>query len=153
MAALNPGANAVNVLNFTNAEDSKFYHRAIKGLDDEMKFDLSRIELRAFLDNVSQRCSLYGMDGILMVATVATPAGENSIENYGIATMAECTASATVYFTAPLVRPAQNATMLYHFIYAALTKEALTKINLQKTSYTIAGHKEGLCLLQAIIIG
>jgi hypothetical protein len=86
-----------------------------------------------------------------MVATAATPPGENLIENYGIVTMAECQASATIYFTGPLARPAQNATMLYHFIYASLTKEALTKINLQKASYTIAGHKDGLCLLRAII--
>jgi hypothetical protein len=89
MAALNPGASAVNVLNFTNAEDSKFYHQSIKGLDNDMKYDLSPVELQTFLDNVSQQCSLYGMDGILMVATAATPAGENLIENYGIVTMAK----------------------------------------------------------------
>jgi hypothetical protein len=55
MEALNPGANAVNDLYFGNAEDSKFYQRAIKRLDDDMKNYLSPIELRTFLDNVSQR--------------------------------------------------------------------------------------------------
>jgi hypothetical protein len=88
MAAMNPGANTVNVLDFANAEDSKLYHRAIKGCDDDMKYDLSPVELQTFLDSV------YGMDGILMVATAATPAVENLIEKYGIVTMAKCTASA-----------------------------------------------------------
>jgi hypothetical protein len=65
-AILNPDANAINVLAFTDQNDVKFYHRAIKGLDDSMKYDLSPNELRTFLDNVSQRCSLYGLDNILV---------------------------------------------------------------------------------------
>jgi hypothetical protein len=151
MAAVNPGTNAANVLDFANAEDTKFYHRAIKGLDDELKYDLSPMELRTFLDNVSQRCTLYGLDGVLTVVTAATPAGEYLIDNYGKITMAECTASATIYFTAPLARPAQNSTMLYHFLYSSLTKSALTKINLRKASFTVNNHKDGLCFLKAII--
>jgi hypothetical protein len=151
MAAVNPSTNAANVLNFTNAEDNKFYHRAIKGLDDDLKFDLSPMELRTFLDNISQRCTLYGLDGILMVVTAETPAGENMLENYGRVTMSECTASATIYFTAPLGRPAQNSTMLYHFLYLSLTIAALTKINLCKASFTVLNHMYGLCFLQAII--
>jgi hypothetical protein len=128
---LNPGANAANVLNFAAADDVKFYHRAIKGLDEGMKYDLLPGELQTFLDNVSQRCSLYGLEGILMVPTLAEPLGENLIENYGKVTMAECTAAATIYFTAMLGN-AQNSTMLYHFLYASLTKSALTKINHHK---------------------
>jgi hypothetical protein len=135
-AILNPGANAINVLVFTDQNDVKFYHRAIKGLDDSLKYDLSPNKLRTFLDNVRQRCSLYGLDTILTVPTAATPAGENVIENYGKVTMAKCNASAMVYY-ALMGRQAQNSTMLYHFLYASLTKEALTKVNLRRASYTV----------------
>jgi hypothetical protein len=150
IAILNPGANATTILNFTRSEDSKFYHRAIKGLDDSMKYDLSPGELRTFLDNVSQRCTLYGLDSVLLVPTALVPLGENLIKNYGKVIMIECQAHAQRYFIA-MQRDAQNSTMLYHFLYASLTKDALTKINLSKPLFTVDNNKDGLCFLRAII--
>jgi hypothetical protein len=147
---LNPGVNANNILNFAVPDNVKFYHQAIKGLDDEMKYYLSPIELRTFLDKLCQRCTLYGTDGILMVPTADEPAGENLLENYGKITMAECTARATAIFVA-MTRDAQNSTMVYHFLYASVTKEAITKINLWKTAFTIVTHKDGLTFLCTII--
>jgi hypothetical protein len=150
VAVLNPGANATNILNFAVSEDVKFYHRAIKGLDDSMKYDLSPIGLRTFLDNVSQRCTLFGLDSILIVQTATAPNGENLIESYGKITMAECAIHARRYFIA-MGRSAQNSTMLYHFLYASLTKDALTKINLRKATFTTLNNKDGVCFLRAII--
>jgi hypothetical protein len=50
MVELNPGANAAAELDFTIADNVKFYYRAIKGLDDAMKYDLAPSGLRTFLD-------------------------------------------------------------------------------------------------------
>jgi hypothetical protein len=145
-----PGANATNILNFAGPDDVKFYHRAIKGLDKNMKYDLLPIELRTFLDNVSQSCSLYGLDGILMIPTATEPAGENLLENYGKITMVECTNFANITFAA-MNRNAQNSTVLYHFLYASLTKDSLTKINLRKAAFTVLNHKDGVTFLGTII--
>jgi hypothetical protein len=149
-ALLNPGARAANILDCTVSDDGKFYHKAVKGLDDGMKYVLSPGELRTFLDNVSQRCSMYGSEEILMVPTAAEPLGENLIDNYGKVTMAECNAAATVYYTV-MARAAQNSTMLSHFLYSSLMKDELTKINLHKESFTVLTHKDGLTFLRAII--
>jgi hypothetical protein len=130
MAALNPNANIAPVLDFTVAEPVKFYHLAIKGLEDY---------------------SLYELTGVLIVATADTPAGENLIRNYGKITMAECTAASTIRFSPSLGRPTQNATMLYHYLYASLTKSSLTKFNLRKETFTIWTHVDGVCFLRAIV--
>jgi hypothetical protein len=77
------------------------------------------------------------------VVLVVTPTGENLINNYGKVTMAKFMARATIYFTAPLARPAQN--------YASLTNAAQTKTNLHKYAFTVLNHKDGLCFLKSII--
>jgi hypothetical protein len=119
--SLNPGDDALAVLDFTVTDDSKFYHRATTGLPDDMKYDLSPLDLRSFLDNVSQQSSMFGWNTLLTVPTAARPRGVNLLVNYGQVTLAECAARAGVYLNR-LDRTAQNSTMLYHFLYSSLTK-------------------------------
>jgi hypothetical protein len=149
MAALNPGAGVV-VLDYDDSDDLKFYQKVVKGLDESDRYDLTPGKLKAFLDNVCQKVTMCGWNNIIMVVR---PAGNlNLIDNYGIVTMAECTAHATVYMTAAqLGRPAQNATMLYHFLFASLTPEARNKVNVDTAVYTIGGHVDGLCYLRTLI--
>jgi hypothetical protein len=48
-------------------------------------------------------------------------------------------------------RTAQNAAMLYHFLFASLTQEARNKVNIDPTIFTIQGINDGLCFLRTII--
>jgi hypothetical protein len=86
----------------------------------------------------------------LIVPAAATPTSENLFENHGKVTMAKCNASAVINYTL-IGRPAQSSTMLYHFLYASLMKEALTKINLRHETYTAFNNEDGLSFLRAIM--
>lgn len=48
-------------------------------------------------------------------------------------------------------RTAQNAAMMYHFLFASLTQEARNKVNIDPTLFTILGVSDGLCFLRTII--
>jgi hypothetical protein len=93
---------------------------------------------------------MFGWNTLLTVPTAATPRGVNLLANYGQVTLAECTARAGIYLNT-LDQTAQNSTMLYHFLYASLTKAALTNVNLCKDAYTLLGRPDGLCFLRVII--
>jgi hypothetical protein len=64
--------------------------------------------------------------------------------------MAACTAHATAYMTARH-RTAQNAAMLYHFLFSSFTPEARNKVNVDPTLFTVMNIKDGLCFLRIII--
>jgi hypothetical protein len=153
MASLHPGDNAGRVLDYATADDSKFYHRATKGLEVDSKFDLSMENLRLFLDNVSERAQVYGWNKVLNVPTAgANPANAplNILEIYRTVTMADCTMHAKTYLVVP-ARAAQNSVMLYHFLYSSLTKTALAKVTNEKPLYTVRTYLDGLCFLRLII--
>jgi hypothetical protein len=48
-------------------------------------------------------------------------------------------------------RNAQNASMMYHFLFASLTPEAHTKVTIDPLLYTVTDIKDGLCFLRVII--
>jgi hypothetical protein len=58
--------------------------------------------------------------------------------------MAECTAHAVAYMAA-VTRNGQNAIMMYTFLYASLTPEALVKVMVDPAAYTINDEFDGLC--------
>jgi hypothetical protein len=153
MAAINPGDLAIAALDFNNAEDNKFYQKAIKGMDESERYDLTPIKLKSFLDNVRQRAVIYGWNDVLNVPTLAVAPAipiNHVINNYGVVSMAECVAHANAYMLAR-DRTAQNAAMLYHFLFASLTQEARNKVNIDPTIFTIQGINDGLCFLRTII--
>jgi hypothetical protein len=155
MAALNPGGVGA-ILDFNNNNDLKFYQNAVKGVDESEKYDLSPGKLKSFLDNVKAKVIMFGWMDIVTVPPLAAvaPVGpaRSLLDNYGTVTLNECTMHALGYMAAaPLGRPAQNATMLYHFLMASLTPEARSKVNVDPMAYTIGGHEDGLCFLRTII--
>jgi hypothetical protein len=152
--AINPGDQGINALDFNRSDNVKFYQKASKGLDESKRYDLSPGKLKSFLDNVRQRSDVYGWNGVLNVPPIviapAVPVLNHILDSYGTISMAACTAHATAYMTARH-RTAQNAAMLYHFLFASLTPEALNKVNVDPTSFTVMNIKDGLCFLQIII--
>jgi hypothetical protein len=91
MAAINPGDLAIAALDFNNAEDNKFYQKAIKGMDESERYDLTPIKLKSFLDNVRQRAVIYGWNDVLNVPTLAVAPAlpiNHVINNYGVVSMA-----------------------------------------------------------------
>jgi hypothetical protein len=117
-------------LNYDDTDNLKFYNKAIKGLDDVYKYNLSPGKLKAFLDQIRKCSRQYGWADVLNVPTIAiAPAVAVILDAYGTVTMAECSAHAAVYITLPITRNGQNACMLYHFLYDSLTPEGLVKVN------------------------
>lgn len=149
-AALNPGTGA-SILDYEDANDLKFYQKAVRGLEESDKYDLSPGKLKGFLDCVRQKVKMFGWSTVVTVPTTVAPIVNRSVlESYGTVTMAECTAHAQVYMAA-LGRTAQNAVMMYHFLFASLTTEARNKVGVDPTQYTIGSDEEGLCYLRMII--
>jgi hypothetical protein len=121
-----------------------------------MKYDLTPGKLKSFLDNVRQRTAIYGWNDVVNVPTMQLAPGagapnmNNVINSYGTVTITECQAHATAYMTAR-GRTAQNAAMMYHFLFASLTQEARNKVNIDPTVFTILNISDGLCFLRTII--
>jgi hypothetical protein len=148
METFNPTCGAA-ALNYNDADNLKFYNKAIKGLDDVHKYDLSPGKLKAFLDQIRKRSRQYGWANVLNVPTIVVAptvaVNRNILDAYGTMTMAECSAHAAVYMTLPITRNGQNACMIYHFLYNSLTPEGLVKVNVDTTSFFINGEFDSLC--------
>jgi hypothetical protein len=137
-------------LDLTDANDRKYYMSAIKGLDENEKFNLSPVGLRSFLNSVRRRVELHCWHDVVNVPVVAGVGNLNILDQYGIVTMIDCTAHANAYYLARM-RTAQNAVMLYHFLFSSVTLEAKSKLDIDAQSFTINGNKDGLTFLRAII--
>jgi hypothetical protein len=152
---MSPGEQGINPLDYSRADDIKLYQKAIKGLEESDRFDLSPTKLKGFLDNVRQKSEVYGWSGVMNVPTIvvapAVPVINNILDSYGKVTLAQCVAHATTYITA-YGRTAQNSGMLYHFLFSSLTPEARNKVSIDPTVYTMMNMKDGLCFLRNIIM-
>jgi hypothetical protein len=94
---------------------------------------------------------IYGWNEVQTVpAFIAGAPMVNMLNNYGQVSMEECTAHANFYMAAR-GRTAENASMMYHFLFALLTPEARTKVTIDQTSYRIQGVKDGQCFLRTLI--
>jgi hypothetical protein len=52
MATLNPICGGAAALDYDDTNDPKFYNKAMKGLEDVHKYNLSLVKLNAFLDQI-----------------------------------------------------------------------------------------------------
>jgi hypothetical protein len=153
MAAIHPGEQGVLPLDFTQNDDMKFYQKAIKGLDEADRYDLTPSKLKGFLDCVRDRVDIFGWNAVLEVPIFAADAAApivNLLNNYGQVSLTDCTIHATDYME-ERDRMAQNASMMYHFLFASLTPEARIKVSIDPSVYTVIGIKDGLCFLRTII--
>jgi Mlc titration factor MtfA (ptsG expression regulator) len=108
MATVNPICGGAAALDYDNANNLKLYNKAVKGLEDAHNYDLSPGKLKAFLDQIRNRSRQYGWANVLHVPTIvvasAVSVNRNILDAYGTATLAECTANATVCRKLPLLK-------------------------------------------------
>jgi hypothetical protein len=152
MPSFNPTRAAGLVLDYDNNDDLKYYHKACKGLDDSLKYDMSPGKLKAFLDQVRKRSKQFGWEEVLTVPTLVGPVlDRNILDNYGTINLYECQVHAAGYMIAAITREGQNSVMLYNFLFDSLTTEGLNKVNIDPELFTINDEQDGLCFLRTII--
>jgi hypothetical protein len=155
MPTFNPTRGGVGVLDYDINDDLKYYHKASKGLDDSLKYDMSPSKLKAFLDQVRKRAKQFGWNAVVTVPTIVglplVPVNRSILDSYGTVTMEECQAHARTYMIANVTRIGQDSVMLYNFLFDSLTTEGLNKVNIDPTVFTINGEQDGLCFLRTII--
>jgi hypothetical protein len=155
MPTFNPTRGGVAVLDYDVSDDLKYYHKACKGLDGSLKYDMSPSKLKAFLDQVRKRSKQFGWNAVLTVPTIVglplVPINRNILDSYGTVTLEECQAHARTYMIANVTRIGQDSVMLYNFLFDSLTTEGLNKVNIDPTSFTVNGEQDGLCFLRTII--
>ena len=159
---LNPAGAMVGILDFTQVESRKYYHKATKKLDDDELFDSSPENMHHFLKLLDYRANENGWDdyigGILWIPEDASdPSSELRYlpKEYGRVSIEQITAFERTYLGTEQ-RVAQDAYMLFKCLMNSLSKEARMKIEGWEDEYIIetnAGTKSpsGNLLLKVII--
>ena len=159
---LNPASAMVGILDFTEVESRKYYHKATKRLDSEELFDCSPENMHHFLKLLDYRAKEHGWDsymsGVLWVPEDANdPDSELRYlpDEYGRVSLEQITAFEQSYLGTE-TRAAQDAYMLFKCLMGSLSKEARMKIEAWENEYIIednAGSRSpsGNLLLKVII--
>jgi hypothetical protein len=145
--AVMPGAANPNILDFNQSDALKMFNKAIAALDT--KFDLAEENLRTFLEQVRERARIFNWDNLLTVND-ANGVPRNLINGYGMLTMDECIAHATIKL-AVQDRMTQDSMMCYQFLINSLTDKAKLQILSEKDKYYVGDVPSGVCFLKAII--
>jgi hypothetical protein len=122
--AFYPSQANIAPLDFTVADDFKFFHKGIAALD--IKFDMTPSRLQVFLSDVRSHAKLFHWHDIIMVPNEAGTL-RNIIDLYGVVTLDEVRVHAASYGNLP-TQMARNSLMMYHFLDSLLTAEAKTEI-------------------------
>jgi len=148
--ALMPGATAT-ILDFSTPGDRKFFGCATRPLKTD--YDLSTTDLKAFLDAVQTRSSMYAWTNVLEIPDTLPAGGptKDLLTHYGQISLAHLQAVAATYVGQP-TRQAQNALMLALCLKQSLTGPAATRIALKSAQYKVGGQIDGPCLLKAITL-
>ena len=159
---LNPAGAMVGILDFTQVESRKYYHKATMKLDSEDLFDCSPENMHHFLKLLEYRAQENGWDdyvnGILWVPEdSADPASELRYlpNEYGRVSLSQITAFEQSYLGTQR-RVAQDAYMLFKCLMNSLSKEARMKIEAWENEYIIETNEgtkspSGNLLLKVII--
>ena len=159
---LNPASAMVGILDFSNVESRKYYHKATKKLDSEELFDCSPENMHHFLKLLEYRASEHGWDnyisGVLWIPEdVNDPNSELRYlpNEYGRVTIEQITAFERTYLGTEQ-RVAQDFHMLFKCLMDSLSKEARMKIEAWENEYIIENDsgttsQSGNLLLKVII--
>ena len=159
---LNPASAMVGILDFTNVESRKYFHKATKRLDSEDLFDCSPENMHHFLKLLEYRASEHGWDdyisGVLWIPEDATdPNSELRYlpNEYGRVSIEQISAFEKTYLGTEQ-RVAQDSYMLFKCLMNSLSKEARMKIEAWENEYIIENNsgsmsQSGNLLLKVII--
>jgi hypothetical protein len=135
MPSFSPTQNGGVSLDYDLTVDLKYYHKAIKGIDNVLNYDILPGKLKAFLDQVRNRSKQFGWNAVLTVPTIviapALAINQKILDNYGTVTMDKFQAHARTYLTLNIITcTGQDAVMLYNFLFESLTSDGFNKVNI-----------------------
>ena len=131
--ALGPATIFGNIIDYSTPAGIKLYKMAGEKLKSD--FDLDTNNFHQFVDNLNSRSIEQGWDqGLLVVAQGGI--NMNILQNYGTLTYTSVLAHVHTYIFRDN-RLSQNSTNLFNCIEAALTKEAMGTMYVEKHLYTL----------------
>ena len=159
---LNPASAMVGVLDFTDVESRKYFHKATKKLDSEELYDCTPGNMHHFLKLLKHRANENGWDSdVTGVLWVPEDHQDQSSElrylptEYGRLTM-EQIANFERSYLGGQTRAAQDSYMVFKCLMNSLSKEARMKIEAWEEEYLILNDQgtkipSGNLLLKVII--
>ena len=159
---LNPASAMVGVLDFTDVECRKYFHKATKKLDEEELYDCTPGNMYHFLKLLKQRANENGWDsevtGVLWIPE--DHQDQNSDlhylpTEYGRVTMEQIANFERSYLGLE-TRASQDGYMIFKCLMNSLSKEARMKIETWESEYMITNEQgtvvpSGNLLLKVII--
>ena len=150
--ALGPGRGN-SLLDYSNTSHIKTYYKAVTPL--EHKSDGKPSSLRIFMRSVANQAKSFGWDNILNI--IDSHGNTRSLlYDYGQLTTEEVRMHVRNQWTNQHTRDAQNAEMLYHFLFESLDENFKAMVLLKNYNYQVTmgtfTTEDGPCLLKKIIV-
>ena len=147
--ALFPAAIDNDPIDYSDADGKKLYKQMITPLDD--KFDGTAEQLYGFLNQVEDHARASNWANIINIPD-AMNVPRNLITEYGRLTLANITTHAQTYNNNNN-RAAQNASLMYQFLQASITRDARNKAILRRSDYMLQGTSpNGPLFLKVLIL-
>ena len=159
---LNPASAMVGVLDFSQVETRKYYHKATARLDNEELFDCTPDNMHHFLKMFCQRANEYGWDddvtGVLMIPDDHEDANSELRylpTHYGEISLEKITLFEKSYLGGTQ-RSVQDSYMIYKCLMNSLSKEGKMKVEAWEREYHVTNDNgtmvpSGNLLLKVII--
>ena len=151
--ALTPGlSNPGQPWNYASSEGLKIFTFASTKLQD-VPYNGELKGLKMFLIALGQRGKSFGWDVDLFTISnqaPGAPVNKNLLTQYGVLTLPNVIAHATVYI-GQQTRPAQQSVQLSKCITASVGTELMMKLVNRQDDYTIAGEVDGTCMVYTLI--
>ena len=159
---LNPASAMVGILDFSQVETRKYYHKATARLDKEELFDCTPDNMHHFLKTFCQRANEYGWDndvtGVLMIPDDhQDPDSELRYlpTHYGEISLEAITRFEKSYLGSAQ-RSAQDSYMIHKCLMNSLSKEGKMKVESWESEYLVTNDEgtmvpSGNLLLKVII--
>ena len=140
-------------LDYSNTSRIKTYYKAVTPL--EHKFDGKPSNLRIFMTSFANWAKSFGWANILNIND-SNGNTRSLLNDYGQLMTAEVQMHARNQWTNQHTRGAQNAEMLYHFLFKSLDESFKATILLKSHNYQVTmgtyTTEDGPCLLKQIIV-
>ncbi len=151
--ALTPALAGHDILDYTSAAGAKTFEAAIRHLN-EVHYDCTSKGLRNFLEDTAERAANFGWNISILdipddVTNVLGPS-KNFLKQYGEISLDHIRKHAKTYVNTQ-TRAAQDSIQLYSCLWASLSNEGKSKVNVHRSDYHIGEHRVGAMLLKVII--
>ena len=151
--SLTPALAGHEILDYTTAAGAKTFEAAIKPLS-ETRYECTSKGLRNFLEDIAERAANFGWN--ITVLDIPNDANDvlgttkNLLKHYGEISLDHIRKHAKTYVNTQ-TRAAQDSIQLYSCLWASLSDEGKSKVNVHRSDYHIGEQRVGALLLKVII--